>query len=327
MAGADIASLLKNAEIFQALLDDDIRYLVSKCALKELAAEEELFAAGAKADRFYIVASGEISVCRKEGGRRSAELARFCPGEVVGDFDFAINRRHSDSAYASSDARLVEFPAGGLRLSALAEEKPDTVARILLKSLAMVSSRLRSTHGLIRENAPWIRELRRQISTDASTGLWSRAYLEEEIPGRLKDPSLVLVLKPDKFKVLVDGHGHAAGDAAMRKIALRLKALAAPAEGWAVRLVSNVTALVVPGVSGEEADRIVAAAAAPLRVDEPDFPDLTMSAARGSWPGDCANFRELVERCEKVAMRVWLDDGRAVARVPGTGERVTAGRP
>ena len=55
------------------------------------------------------------------------------------------------------------------------------------ESLAMISGRLRATHRLIAENAPWVRELNRQIYTDPATGMWSRAFLDEEVP-RLHAP-------------------------------------------------------------------------------------------------------------------------------------------
>jgi diguanylate cyclase (GGDEF)-like protein len=323
MIGPVEPSALRSVELFSSLLDDDLAYIASRSALAAYQEGRAVFGPGAKADRLYVVFEGEVSVLRGQEGRPPSEIARFLPGEAMGDFDFAVGRRHTDLALAGPGCLLIEFPAGGIPLAELAREKPDTVARLMLKSLVMVSSRLRSAHQLIRENAPWIRELRRQVYTDPSTGLWSRAFLEEEIPAHLERPSAVITLKPDRFKALVDGRGHAAGDAAMVRLAARLKE--AEGRGWALRLASNQTALVMPGIDSDEALALARALSASLDID-PDLPPLGFSCAYGLWPDDCADFKELMDRCERIMLRIWKEGGGRIERTPGTGAKVSGGR-
>ncbi len=318
------AHLLRKAELFQSLLDDDLAYIASSSSMKSARKGREVYAPGSKAERFYIVAEGELSVLRSAEGGGRTEIAKFLPGEVVGDFDFAIGRKVADSVVASADSLLLVFPAEGKSLADLAAEQPGAISRMTLKSLVMVSSRLRAAHALVKENAPWVRELRLQIHTDPSTGLWSRAFLEEELPGLIARPTAVVSLKPDEFKALVDGYGHAAGDAAMARIADRLKEMASRDGGWAVRLASNQTALVLPRSSAAAARDAAEKASSRLSVPEAGGTRLSFSAAYGVWPDDCADFRELLDRCEKVMMRIWKEGGSRAVRVPGTGARVGA---
>jgi GGDEF domain-containing protein len=322
-----LVPLLKGAELFQSLLEDDIRYIASASSLRRLSEGEMLFPRGSRADRFYIVVEGELSVLRAGEGGKATEIARFLPGEVVGDFDFAIGRKRSDAVAAAKDTLAIVFPEDGRSLGELAAEEPGAMSRMTLKSLVMVSSRLRAAHALIKENAPWVRELRLQVHTDPSTGLWSRAFLDEELLGRLKRPTAVISLKPDRFKALVDAEGHGTGDAAMLRIAARLKNAASRGGGWALRLASNQTALVLPGAGAAAAREAALAAASALSVPEAGSLELGFSAAYGVWPDDCADFRELLDRCEKVMMRVWKEGGGKIERVPGTGSLVKAAFP
>src|SRR5208337_1651084 len=78
---------------------------------------------------------------------------------------------------------------------------------------------------LISEKAPWIEDLKRQLLRDKLSGLYNRAYLEEELPrlvaaGR---PVSLLVVKPDNFKTINDTCGHEAGDKTLVLIAEALK--------------------------------------------------------------------------------------------------------
>jgi diguanylate cyclase (GGDEF)-like protein len=185
----------------------------------------------------------------------------------------------------------------------------------------MISSRLRSTQRLISENSPWVRELRHQIYTDASTGLWSRAFLDEEVPRSLEAPTAIVLVKPDRFKELNDAHGHGAGDQAM---SLLSGILVAEAEllgrGWAIRMRSNETAVVIPRCGREEAAataRRLSDAIADINV--PAAADsgfsFTSSMAIAVWPEDGADWKRLVEDAYGLLTRAWRSGGARVLRL------------
>jgi diguanylate cyclase (GGDEF)-like protein len=321
IARNELLALLKKAELFSRLLDDDLSYVADNSELLCLPRGELLFSRGDKPSRFFIVRSGVIGIYRSVEGGRERELARYVAGDVVGDFDFAVGSPLDATARAESECELVVFPGGGRCMQDLANEKPDASARVLLRSLSMISSRLRSTQRLISENSPWVRELRRQIYTDPGTGLWSRAFLDEELPKRLERPTVVLMVKPDKFKELNDAHGHSAGDEAMALLAGLLAGEAERlAKGWAIRLRSNETAIVAPGLGAE------AAVGAARRLSG-SIGRMDVSAARGTgfsftasmslavWPDDGGDWKLLVEEAYGLLTKAWRDGGDRLYRL------------
>ncbi|HPE90571.1 MAG TPA: diguanylate cyclase, partial [Spirochaetales bacterium] len=253
-------------------------------------------------------------------------------GDVVGDFDFSRAAAYDAAAVCAEDSEILSFPGRGATMDDLVRERPDVSARILLRTVAMISSRVRSTQALISENAPWVRELRRQMYTDSATGLWSRAFLDDELARSIEPPAAVLLCKPDRFKELCDGWTHAAGDAAMERIAALLKDEArALRRAWAVRMRSNETAVIAAGCGREQAaalaERIRASYAAmdlsPI-TGSPDF-RLSASVAIAAWPDDGRDFKELVEQAYGLMTRAWKDGGDRVYRLGDAERRGGAG--
>lgn len=333
----EAALLLTQAEFCKRLLQDDLYWLASRAGVYALADGQELFRPGERAERFYVLKEGSVVVSRGSEGGGEREMARFESGDVIGDFDFARGAEYDAWARAAGGATLLAFPDLGLGMGRLAQERPDVAARIFLRSVAMISSRVRSTQRLISENAPWVRELRKQMYTDPPTGLWTRSFLDEELPKAVAAPSAVVLMKPDRFKELCDRHGHGAGDRAMDRIADLLKAEARAARrAWAIRLRSNETALVLSGHGADEAMR--AAARLSKAVAAIDLKalcgaqglSLTASVAVAVWPEDGDDFKSLVEHAYGILMRAWRDGGNRAYRARlagGTAVGTAGGRP
>lgn len=277
--------LLRGSELFSALLEEDLAYAASRTSLLSLKCGERLFSAGDTASRFYIVREGSIRVFRPREDGGSDEMAVFAPGDALGDFDFARRASFDACAEAASDSVLLVFPALGLGMDDLSCERPAAAARFLLRSLAMIASRLRSTQVLISENAPWVRELRRRSMEDPGTGLWNRAYLDEEVSRLFNEDFALILLKPDRFKDLVDLRGHAAGDEAMVRIAAVLKSVARKyPRCFAARLKSNELAVLLPRGSTADAEAAARRLSAGIRALKPvpavgELPPFAFSAS------------------------------------------------
>ena len=306
------SDLLRKAELFVDLLDEDFRYFAGRSGSRSLDEGERLFSSGSKADQFWVVASGSILVERDRD-----VIARFGPGDVVGDFDFARGATRDATARSEGRSELVVFPREGSSLEALVHERPDASARLLLRSIMMISSRIRSVQKLISENDPWVRELKRQSFTDAGTGLATRAYFEEVLAKKLEGPSLFLLAKPEHFKELVDSHGHGAGDEAMAAIAsLLLDKIRGLGRGSAIRIKSNETALIVPRCGRNEASQLARNLAKDFSALElgPSCGDLrlSLSMALGFWPEHGQNPSRLFDTVYSLLQRAWRDGGGKV---------------
>ncbi len=327
-ADPGLPSLLRKAEIFSSLLDDDLAYAASRAGVIRLAKGARLFDAGQKAQRFYVVRSGGIRVFRSRPDGGEDEMALFASGDALGDFDFARGAEYDASAEAVEPTELVVFPGKDLVFDDLARERPDAAARLLLRSLAMISGRLRATHKLISENAPWVRELHRQAYEDPGTGLWSKAFVDEELPRYLVSPTSLVMIKPDRFKVLVDSRGHAAGDEAMARIAGVLQSsVRALGRGWAVRVRSNETAVIAPGCGREVAEELARSIGEKIADLEPvpasrgtPFFMFSASVAYSVWPADGEDWKELFVRSQDALMAAWGEGGaRVVPVAPASG--------
>jgi diguanylate cyclase (GGDEF)-like protein len=314
--------LLRGVELFSSLLDDDLAYVASRCERLVFSSGDELLAQGGMAERLYVIESGGAAIYRLDGGGNEKEVARYIEGDAIGDFEFAIQTRYSGSARADSPTVAFAFPARGFTMGDLVREKPDSASRILLRAASMVSARLRSTQALISRNSPWVRELRKQIYTDPGTGLWSSAFLSEEIPRFLEKPTSIVLVKPDRFKELNDAHGHSAGDAAMERFAAILNdQVERLGRGYALRLRSNETALVVPRCGpGEAAEiaRFVSALAGAIDLSRSvqgcSF-SFTASFAIATWPEDGEDWRRLFDEAGAILTRAWRDGGGRIYRL------------
>ena len=115
-----------------------------------------------------------------------------------------------------------------------------------------------------------------QAHHDALTQLPNRLALQERLElweGQGKEASL-LVLDLDNFKVINDSLGHAAGDAVLQEVAVRLQA--SVGEGQIARLGGDEFTILLEGVRSEEAlaalaDRIADALELPFTLGEHTF--------------------------------------------------------
>ncbi len=319
-ADPGLSALLKKTEIFASLPEDDVEYAATRAGILKLSKGARLFREGEEALRFYVIRSGGIRVFRPRAEGGEDEMALFASGDVLGDFDYARGAVYDACAEAVDDTELVVFPGPALSPEDLARERPDAAARLLLRCLAMISGRLRSTNRLISENAPWVRELHRQAYEDPGTGLWSKAFVEEEFPQSLVAPAALILLKPDRFKTLVDSRGHAAGDAAMIRIAGVLQsAVRQIGRGWAVRIRSNETAVIVPECPRETAvelaslvaERIAGLDSLPASEGAPFFP-FSASVVYSIWPVDGEDWKGLFAKTQESLLEAWGAGGSRV---------------
>ena len=240
---APAAELLASASLFSGFDPKELEFLAEKSEFLHFDDGQGIFAAGDPGDRLYLVASGSVVILSPEG---ESVLAEFVPGDSFGELELLTGAARNAAARAEGPASLLAFPSGGKSLKEALSGRPAVAARILRSFLLVVAGRTRKSNALVKENSPWVRELKRQVYGDKLTGLLNRAYLEENLPKMLGSPLALIMLKPDNFKDINDRFGHEVGDASLVLMAGELDR-AVGKEGTAIRYMGNELAAVLPG--------------------------------------------------------------------------------
>ena len=313
--------------MFSTLLEDERQSVVDMTGVMTLRKGRLLFSPGKKAQHFYILMKGIIRVFKKEEGGAYEEIASFTPGDIIGDFDFARGAEYDAYAEAQEDSALLMFPAYGFSLEKLNMNLPDITSRILLNCVVMVTERIKSTRKIIIESAYWVQELYREAYEDSSTGLWKQSFITDEINRILVDPMALILMKPDRFKILVDEMGHDAGDVAMVQIAKILKRITRKlGRGWALRFKSNETGILIDNCSASRAENVAqslfkaVAAIPPAPLSNGKF-SFTGSIAWGVWPTDDKSWNSLFDNTYKLLLDTWKTGGNKVVRYTAVKEQ------
>jgi diguanylate cyclase (GGDEF)-like protein len=321
MSGARNESMfIKKTALFSSLAQDEIDFIVSRCGAIKLSKGCTLFSPFEEAKHFYIVKSGSIRVYKTRSNGSEDEMARFTEGDTIGDFDFARGAEYDATAEASEDSDLIEFPGHGFTIDSLAVENPNIVCNILLNSIVMMTDRIKSINKLILENMSWVQELHRRAYEDSATGLWKQTFLTDEIASGIKDPSGLIMIKPDRFKILVDSRGHSAGDEAMIRIAIILKNITRETgHGWAIRFKSNEAGLVFYDCNSVQAEKIALQLAKAIADMEPvpskdEIPAFSFSASISwsVWPIDDPHWESFFSGTYAALMDTWRNGGERI---------------
>jgi len=316
---ADMA-LIQKTELFSTLAQDEINFIISRCGTLNLSKGSSLFSPAEEAKHFYILKSGVIRVYKSRKDGSEDEMAKFTQGDTIGDFDFARGAEYDAFAEAAEDSVLIEFPCYGYTIDMLAMEQPNTVCNILINAIVMMTGRIKSVQKLILEKMSWVQELHRRVYEDSATGLWKQSFLTEEIVPSLKSPSALIMIKPDRFKILVDSRGHHAGDEAMLKIALVLKNIARKTgHGWPIRFRSNETGLVFYDLDEIQTENMVNEIARDIASIEP-FPadgdtgefSFSASISWSVWPADDSLWESFFSGTYAALMQAWHEGGNRI---------------
>ena len=123
----------------------------------------------------------------------------------------------------------------------------------------------------IAEREVLVRSLSRQATTDALTGLANRAALREHLDDRVRsgDPTTVVYIDLDEFKMVNDELGHSTGDELLKTTARRV-AEALPASSLLARVGGDEFVAVVPrGADAiqDVAGEMIARLSAPIEIE------------------------------------------------------------
>jgi len=158
------------------------------------------------------------------------------------------------------------------------------------------------------------RRTRHEADTDPLTGLANRRALERTLGSALARAGArgrsvaVLVLDLDGFKAINDAHGHAAGDAALREVARRLRRCVRERD-LVARLGGDEFVVLLTDVGGssgaaqEACDRVDAALAEPVALEQGEAP-LRAAIGVATYPEDAADAAALLAHADRAMYAV-----------------------
>jgi diguanylate cyclase (GGDEF)-like protein len=301
-------ALLKRAALFSQLAADELGLIARYSGYRTFEPGQVVFPQGTHREELYLVKEGIVSIRRRGDDETEQEIARFVDGEVFGEMDLLDTVPRSASAVAEGAATLLVFP-DSIEFALLLEKHPDTFARILRKLLGEIARRIRAIDRLISEKTPWIEDLKRQLHRDRLTGLYNRAFLEEELPRIVaaQTPTSLLVMKPDNFKSINDTFGHEAGDKTLMLLSEAVKSRLGEGDIGA-RYRGDEYCVVLPGRSGRDATTAAEALRAAMhaidlkKVTGSDAITLTGSVGVSTHPAPAGDAKALVSRAFE---RMW----------------------
>jgi len=325
----DDITLLRNSELFSTLLDDDLNYLLSRTENKFYPAGEYVFRSGEGAIHFFLIKSGAVIISQAAEDGKKHDLAQYIAGDTFGEFDFVTSFLRDADARVIKDCTVLVFPDSAYSIEILANEKPDTISRLYLRFLAMLSKRLRSIHSLIAENSMWVKQLQESIFVDQHTALYTRSFMDTEIPKLIQEQAALIIVKPDRFKEINDSYGHQAGDAVLERMAATLLQIVRQREfSWAVRVRGNEMALILQQANREEikktARKIARTTAfiGPNRLTarktdntaENTFEEfrLTVSMSAGIFEKKGQNWNDFFRHAYGIMKKAWNDGGNKI---------------
>ena len=141
---------LRQVPLFAELSDDDLGRICSESTDVRLAPGEVLFREGDRADRAFVVASGEVEIL-KATGSREALLAVRSEGEVIGEMALLEQAPRSATVRARTTTQLVSIPRGTLDdLLATSPSAARTIFGQLTRRVRETNDRLRHQQRMVQ---------------------------------------------------------------------------------------------------------------------------------------------------------------------------------
>lgn len=241
---------LRDLQLFRDADDGHAAAALAPCAVVRVARGQRV-EDGFRA-RLYIVLSGALAVAADSAGGMAdgGSASTILPGESVGEQSVLDEAANLAAITALEDSELLVI-------------EPDLVWRLIDESnglarnlLRLLSFRIRAANALLRRRQK-LGEFYRQLSlNDALTGLYNRAWLNENLPRLVArarqehSPLSLVMIDLDHFKQFNDSHGHLAGDAALCAAAGVVRAALRPAD-CAVRYGGEEMMVVLPETAGK----------------------------------------------------------------------------
>ncbi len=195
----------------------------------------------------YVLVEGQLAAFRDTALQQ--RLARFAPGEFLGEHALIAPEGGSVYVTAQWPSRLVVLEAESLR------RVMEDVPRIALNVLDMLGRRLRAANQ-DRIPAEQNGVMGFMATHDAVTGLYNRRWVSGSYPAEIAhalqvgEPLCLMLMDVDHFEQVNQALGRAGGDAVLRQLA-DLTRTVFPSQGTVARVAGDRFAALMPGTLPE----------------------------------------------------------------------------
>ncbi|HZT07340.1 MAG TPA: cyclic nucleotide-binding domain-containing protein [Chloroflexota bacterium] len=128
--------------VFAGIPPQELSQLLAMADSIELGAGEALFSEDEAADAFYVLISGGIDLFSRGPQNDERFLAHLGQGAIIGETSLLIDGRHSATARASEQVRLLRFPDS--RFRELLDTGSLPAYRLVANLARVLASRLRA---------------------------------------------------------------------------------------------------------------------------------------------------------------------------------------
>lgn len=217
-----LSDLVLRSQLFEGLLPESMQDLLGACSVLTLSAGDVLLEPGEPNQTLFMVLDGALKVCVARSDSES--LAEVAAGECVGEVSLIDRNPPSAFVLAATRAEVLSIP------EAVLVQMIQRSHLIALNLMRVHAQRFRRNLERLRSSQRTERRYRDQAESDALTGLYNRAWCNQNMPqhlaqcGSLSQPASLAMLDVDHFKKVNDGYGHPAGDLVLRSVADLMRA-------------------------------------------------------------------------------------------------------
>ena len=141
-------SLLKNAQLFTDLDEDELAAVEKICSEQSFKFGQKIFKEGDPGNRLYIVSEGEVRISRNVPGSGEEALAVLKAGACFGEMAVFDPSERSTDAIANVDCKLVTITRADFEM--LMDFNRDLAYKILWSVVRLLCERLRITNDNLR---------------------------------------------------------------------------------------------------------------------------------------------------------------------------------